>query len=64
MTVPFDQPQMQKAAKVLRRQGIGAAEANLAKRCFFVSAERCEHAPHRTLRRPAPTIGRIMRDRK
>ena len=62
--VPVDQLEVQQTANVCRLQTIRATEADLAKRRFFVWAERCEHAPHLmlpllTLSQATPGPGKV-----
>lgn len=61
---PFDEIKLQQTANMCRFERIRAAEANFAKRHFFVRAERCEHAPHDALPLHAPSLGNAARARQ
>jgi hypothetical protein len=54
---PFDELELQQTANMCWLERIGAAEADFAKRRFFVRAERCEHTPHDALPLHAPSLG-------
>jgi hypothetical protein len=61
---PFDQIELQQTANMCRFERFGAAESNLAKRRFFVRAERCEHTPHDALPWHAASLGNAARLRQ
>ena len=64
MASPFEEIKLQQTANMCRFERIGAAEANFAKRRFFVRAEWCEHAPHDPLPLHAPSLGNAARLRQ
>jgi hypothetical protein len=61
---PFDELELQQTANMCWLERIGAAEADFAKRRFFVRAERCEHAPHEALPLLTSSLGIAARVRQ